>query len=274
MKKFFTEVKAALSKSDIYTKPEHNTVAKALTYIAILILVISAIRAIFFGVLFFPVLGDLSALSTRAIDKYPADLVLTLKNQKLSTNREAPYILPSEASDTPNTKAFPYKNYVVIDTSKSLDLKTFKTYNTSVLITADGYMSADNRGSVKIQTFKKFPDYVLSKSVVTGFGTKIHNVVANFSWLILGLFILFMWVILSIGTYIGTLFLSLVGTLVTFGITRIKKHTLTFSQLFALSVYAYTIVLLYGLVNSVLHWPGWIGLVLFVGMILFVEKKA
>ena len=271
MKKFFEGIKACLTKSHIYTKPEHNTASKALAYAAILVLVLSAAKAIVFGIFFFPALGDLRLVLTDTVNKFPADLILTLKDEKLSINKPVPYILPTENK---TGTAPDHKNLIVIDTSKDLDLKTFQMYDTSVLVTQDGYMAADNKGGIKIQAFKKIPNYVLSKSVVTNYGTKINGLLSSFSWLIVFLFIIFTGIVLSIGTYIGVLLFSLLGVLITLIVTRIKKHTLSFSQLFVLSVYVYTIVLLFDSVNYLLQWPSWIGFILFVGLTLFVEKKA
>lgn len=271
MKNFFTDIKHSLSKSSVYTHPETNTVKKSLGVIAILVVILAFIQAVVLGLLFSPALHELRIVANESIDKFPAELVLTLKDGRLSMNRTAPYILPL---DPKNVEKNDHKNFIVIDTSKTLDFKALESYDTAVLITQDGYMTSDTNGKIEAQSFKSFPDYVLSKDVLTPLQAKMDNIFGKFLWVVAIAFSLLMWVVISVGGFVGAMFWALIGILLVLLVSRIRMYKLSFSQLYALSLRAYVGVVLFSFANYLLQLPGWVGVFVFLVPLLFIEKKA
>jgi len=273
MKNLITEVKDSLSKSDVYQKPEANTAKTALKYIAKLILVISAIKAITLGVLFVPMMREFKDFMLTAVDKFPADLVLTLSKEELSMNKPNPYKVPAPKEEG---KSSTLENLIVIDTSKTLDIPAFLSYKTAILVTKDGFISMDNKnGGMKAQTFRKFPDVTISKETIAPYVGKISTFFGSLSGLWIALLTVLVWVGVSVVMYVGTMLASLLGSLVVFIVTKIKGHKLPFTALYGLSVRAYTSCLLLGLLATFgIGLPGWVSFVVFILIIsLFVSKK-
>ncbi|HEU0081179.1 MAG TPA: DUF1189 family protein [Candidatus Paceibacterota bacterium] len=272
MKSFFAQLKGSLSKSPLYQSPENNSLGRAFGYIAILVAAIALVKAVAFGIAFAPAVGALKDLAAQSIQKFPADLTLTLSKGVLSMNKPSPFILPSEAKKGDNKPA--HRNAVVIDTEKSLSLETYQSYDTDVLVGSAGYMAKNGRGGVQLQTFGSLPDTVLTKEKVDSYYARFAGFVDSFSALGVVVLTVFVWIILSALSYVGALFLSLLGVLVALAVTRIKGHQLPFSRLYALSLYAYTIVALLGLIKMFLGFSSWISLLAFVLILaLFVSDR-
>ncbi len=265
MKHFIAQVKGSLWKSDIYEQPTLNRTKTALGYITLLILVVSLIKIIPFGLNVSPTLASLGIFVNESAGKYPADMVLTLTKGTLSMNRKSPYVVPMKSE---NGVKPPLTNTLVIDTDKTLDFKTFSEYDTFILITKDGYMALDSRGTIKAQTFRSMPDTVISREKVDTYLGKFNDFIANFGAGKILLVSLALFILLSILTFIGVLLAALVGVLGVLAITSMKGHKLSFSQLYALSLYTMTAVLILGIIG------GYIALPFFIYPLLFIVVLA
>jgi len=274
MKNLFLQIKNSLSKSHIYKDPENQKAGPALKYIAVLVIVVAVIQTVLLSIFFIPALYKFKEFALEAVAKYPADLVLTLKGGELSMNRPNPYLVPIKEDEKKIFDKNRYENIVVIDTDKSLDFMAYESYKTAILITKNGFIVEKENGGIEAQTFKKFPDYVLSKTSIDEIVNKFDNFISTLPTILIVLMVILTWILISIGSYISALFLSLLGTLVVLVTTKIKGYSLSFSNLFALSLYGYTSVILLGIIKIFFPFSGWISFVVFVILFsLLIDKK-
>ncbi len=271
MKQFFLNVKASLSKSTIYESPENNKAGQAIKYITLLSLFTGVLSTVVAMLFFVPTINKAKVISIDFLSQYPNDLVLTLLKGKLSMNQPSPYVVVMPEND----EVFPnnLKNIVVIDTNAKLDLETFEKYETFALLTKDGYMALGER-KIEINSFREFPDYTLSKTKVDSYIAKIESfsgVKYSLVMLVIGIGMLLFF---SIVGFVGTLFMSLFGSIITLAITRIKGHKLSFEQIYALTLFAATVGFAVSLVNIIFPLPFWVSPILFILILTaFVTDK-
>ncbi len=258
--------KQSLSRSPLYEKPEANTFAAAIKYFTLLLLVATAIKAIIFAWIFVPALYSAKDMAFQFIDRYPADLTLTLSKGELSQSRQSPIVVTAADMGMATST---FANFLVVDASKPLDLQTFATYNAGILVAKDGYMVVDRNGGYKIQSFKNVPDYTLDKATLESYRPKIASAFGGLSLILIPLALIFTFAFMYAGAYALALAANLVGVLLALIITRIKGHKLGFGQLYALSLYAYTVVVLIGLAGLFVGISGWISAAAFVLVLAF-----
>lgn len=265
MKSFLSQLRQSLYRSPLYRHLDSNSASRAISYVAVLIALIALAKAIGFGAIFGPMLGDMKNEFERLIDRYPNELVLTIKDGSLSMNRTSPLVIPVEPG---NELGKNYKNLVVIDTAKNLDLETYSSYDTMVLITKSGAMYEKDR-KVEVQSFKEAPDYVVTKAKAGELKSTVDKFFGKFSAFVIIFMTLFMWIMIAIGGFILALFLSLIGILPALAFSRMRGWKLSFSQLYALALYAYTIVVLLGIVGLFTDFSSWITLVAYLLILAF-----
>jgi hypothetical protein len=270
MHNFLAQLRASFSKSPIYEKPEENSLPNAIGYIAVAVTIIAFILATIAGFRFLPALAQMKVYMAEALEKFPADLKVELKKGALSMNQPSPYIVPVKAEKAPA-----HKNFIVIDTDKTLDFKAFESYDTYVFATKDGYMAYDERGAIKAQTFKNFPDFSLSKESVEPYKAKTEAFLARFSVLGVVIVTILLWILLTVIGFVGTLAFSVLGVLFTLAVTKLKGHDLSFPELFALSLYSFSWVIAIGIVRIFVPVLWWVYILVFLVVLwFFVDKKA
>jgi len=273
MKNLFGQIKDSLSRSHIYKNPEDLKAGQTIKYIAVLVISVALIETVILSLFFIPALYEFKQFVTETVAKYPADLVLTLSKGELSMNRPSPYVVPIKEDDKNVFDKNQYENIVVIDTEKSLDFMAYESYKTAILITKNGFMVEKENGGIEAQTFKQFPDYVLSKASLDEMVNKFDKFISTLPIILIIVGIILAWILISIGLFASSLFISLFGTLVVLIITKIKGHSLAFSNLYALSLHGFTAVLLLGIIKIIFPFSSWISFIVFVALLSILIKK-
>lgn len=166
---------------------------------------------------------------------YPAELVVSIKEGKLSINQPVPYIIATPKEFIKGEENFP-KNIIVFDTAGTLD--DLKKYDTVFLVNEVNVL-ANDASNGKIQTFplKEFPDGEVSQKVVTDLAAKLTPYISVVAY---GMFaILFVFVFINnlifkfVDFVIVGLILSLVG--------KIRGVSLHFRQYLQVAMHAATL---------------------------------
>jgi len=233
-----------------------ETNGAAIKYYYKLVMVLALILTVIFSVIFVPALLSFTKLiKTEGATWYPADLVVTIKEGKVSINAPEPYKFPLpvswleqmkkvETTNKPNAKNWDLENLLVIDTQNQFNLDQFKTYQTPVWITADSFIYEDNNG-INIRPLAKEFSLIIDQAKVSywiGQITPFLNALAP----ILVIF-LFLVLVVAFSVYLLTFFLI---ALLVMLIGRLKQIKLSYGEAYRVAIHAATLPL----IISALSW--------------------
>jgi len=201
---------------------------------------------------------------------YPDELVLTIRNKKITTNVIEPYSI-----DFPDDKKIPvegYKHLLTINTRASID--DFQKYNSVFLLAGDYIVTPDNEGrSYKVlpldDYLKKIPDGAyLNKGLYL---EMVKKALPYFDYLprIVDLVILFLIVlspILITGlSLLGKLLFLLIYSFFLWLLALVLKRGLSYAKVFQMSMHGLTLPILLGAFLSLINFP-----IPFVSTIIFL----
>lgn len=185
-----------------------------------------------------PVSLFINRFQTRAEFLFPADLVLTVHNGKLSTNAIEPlrFPIPFELfTDTPGAISDQNQEYLVtIDTNAGVD--AYKNSRSLIFVTGESLV-VGRENEQRIYSLQDFGDVVIDKTYVTDLFTKINP------WLKLAPFILVIFFFLTFALVlpIMRLFSLCVLTLILLCAAKLMKINIGYQKLFQIGLHALTL---------------------------------
>ncbi len=207
------------------------------------IVLVVFLLSVAYAVMFYVTIGKkiptyIQKYSAQALDGYPSDLVVTIKDGKLSKNIPGTlhlYPLPEDFSKKSNEEALP--TYVVtINDKESVSLESYKKADSLVLLANDGMVSRGEKG-IEIRPYSDMSqsakEFTFDKSVIVAVVDKVHEYEPRISWIIVSCMVIFVTLFAPSGFLIATLLYGLVVMWLSMWIMK-KKATYTESYIIAL----------------------------------------
>ncbi|MEO8637694.1 MAG: DUF1189 family protein [Candidatus Taylorbacteria bacterium] len=277
--KLFQTIKDSINNPEFYRAEKNASFKKAFGYFFKLTLLSALCLTLILSAKMIPSL--VVGLSEESINKvlsyYPQELEVTIKDGHASTNVKEPYFLlwPSEfvqASSNPNagTSHLP-KNLLVIDTKGVFAIDTFSTYDTSLFLTKDYFVSAKNEGQeLSIQKLPPSLNVTINRAQLSTWVEKIRP------WLvcIIPLFIVGLFVAIYLANIVLSLFMILILSVIIWIVALIRKQNFSYSQIYKLGLYGVTVVVMLRVLYFLLGVPSFwfIDSVIFL-LLMFLNTK-
>lgn len=172
--------------------------------------------------------GQLKRFVAEQTKLFPVELVISVRNGKLSTNVEEPYVISFEG-----------KPFITIDTQVSTEL--FEKVGTPVLVTENNVMMArPNRSYEKrIYSLEKVDDFTLDRQ---RFNSLVTDKLGPFLIWLPKLLMVVIWLGAGVGvTLVKFMWVAMVTGLVWVGV-KLAKVKLTYKQLMQMGLVAVTLV--------------------------------
>jgi len=254
---FLRTIKKSIYDRDFYSKIKTGDFASALKYYTLFILCIAFVVAIPLGISFFMFsshIKDSGDVRATALDIYPNELVLNLKDGQMASNVPEPFgILMPKAFDVKQST-----NLIVINTRGTISPVDFKRYNTAVILGGDALWIYDSKNDkIEIQKFSKMNAGVLvvNKQKVTEWINLVFRIGEKIIIVLLVLLPLFLFSFF----WFAYLFYLLFGAVIIWIIAKLRKVDITYGQSYKLGLYLITLPILYGVLSvaslSVLRIP-------------------
>lgn len=235
---FFHSIRDSIYSPKFYKGIPKTGFGRALGYYFLLNLLLTIITVAFFiGPVTAGVKEVTAKIIPQVIEKYPADLQISIKNGQVSTNVEQPYMiaLPDEADDESSVE-----NLLVIDTTAPFSDAQFDEYSTVAILTKDHiYYRDPEKGEIRGQELRNIDDFTLDRKTLMDFVKQATPFLNMLTPLIIFFAFLFMY-FLSVVRLITLLFTALIVFLV----MKATKPVLTYSAAYKTVLYAITAALL------------------------------
>lgn len=197
---------------------------------------------IFKNLIFYNALGEFQTSLIKAFDNYPQNLIIKIRNNRLTSNFDRPYIFWL------NYKNVPHPVFVIDE--RATKEKVYQYDSTAILINSDGVIKRTNFG-LRFYPFRMKNDFIITKERVNQLKKIILRFFKLFQVLIpllLGLLFIILFIFFSLVKIFSLAIISLLGFLVTklFGI---RTH---FKKVFQISLHSVTLPLVYEL--SIFLW--------------------
>ena len=221
----------------------------SLKYFAVLALIASLIT---FSSTVKPITQDLSegisALESTALNAFPEDLVVTLKDGELSINQPEPYIfaMPKDFTDEPETKT--PSNFLVFDSIGTLD--DLEKYDTLILVNRTNIL-VQGSNKVEVYPLKDYPDGELTAEILRSFANEVKPFLKAIPYIVLT-FALLGTVLYYFGFRLAYLVIVSLA-LMAFGSLRGLK--LSFSKYYQVGLHAITLPLIIEVLSDAFQFP-------------------
>jgi len=227
--KFIQTVRDSIYNPSFYQTLNERTVGKSIRYFLLLSFVLALLSTV-------AIVPDIFAfLSPKTVDEivqtYPSDLEIRIKEGKVSTNQQEPYVLPGGFDDD---KA----NLLVIDTKTPLESTQFAEYSTHVLLKQDFAIVADDQGG-RLIPLDAVKDFALSRAIIASWAEKFYPYLMPMA---IGASLV-LWLGLWIANLFTFIYLLLAALLVML-LGRMMKQKLSYKESYRVALYAVTLPLI------------------------------
>jgi hypothetical protein len=285
MKTFIHNLKLAFTQSELYQNPASFKLKGGLVHILWLSIILSIVSTIYVVSIALPVIKSGAEYGALFAEKFPEQLILTLKNNTLSMNVPSPFEISYKklyneiATSTVNLQEHQNRaeNFIVIDTDHNVELATFDAYKTDMFLGKDGIISKDSSGSLRVNYYKsaKINELIISKPIVIGWNNTLQSTVKQLSLLII-IIISFIIIVLSTAySYIQLLLASLLGAIIVKLVASVKGwKNFPYTDGLKIALYAITIKTIINLVGYIIPLPWFLTVALFTAIVVgFIPHK-
>jgi hypothetical protein len=263
LKNFWFDVKHSFYGPDIYASRLKESFWKGVYFILKFGLIMSIVLSISFLLALRPVYKEL--LTGNFVEKYypNEDLQIDIKDGKVSTNVEEPYIVKAPNDLNKNQRDLDKKeNLFVIDTSDNLVLEKINSYNSYLVLTKDSLII--NQSSVRSQTMSLsfIKDLTINENNLMDWSTKLAGVIKIASIPLMILLVLFS----TLGYVLSYLFVSIFAALIVMLVGKIFKRNLSYKESYKISLFAFGPLLVINtiaLIFTVANIPSFVSFLIF-----------
>ncbi len=215
-----------------YKQIKHTKLFFSFKYFVMLIFIINLITIPFFLNKIFSggKIDELKTQINQTLSKYPQDLKIQIKNNRLTTNLNKPYIMWISLNSVPNA-------LFVID--ERADLQDLQKYNGIFLVNSD-HIIVNDKNDFKINKLTVKSDIEIDKLSVEKFREYLNSffTILPFFSVFLGLLIIIFVPLFVV--FFKTLYLITISVFA-FLLTRPFNHNIHFKRVFQISLHASTI---------------------------------
>lgn len=240
---FFNKIKSSVFDPDFYSKIKHQSLASALKYFFLFILLLSTVNIVIIAYeLGVKIPGEIKLSVNNAVSSFPPDLEVSLDDGQVTTNAPEPYFIPFPEMDK-ETGYSGLNNILVIDTKTPFTSAQFDQYKTIAWLTKDSLFYQNREFDQRSLDLSKFDDISINKAFVRDLVNKITP------WLnYLGpVLILFTFIGMFIGFSFSLIYFLFLAVLIFF-LSSIFKWGLNYSASYKTAIYASTLAFILDLI--------------------------
>ena len=229
-------------KASFYQEGKAVSFWKAFWKVVLVIFLMSIVTSVVFYVTFGKKMpASLHSYANQALNGYPSDLVITIKDGELSKNIPGElhlYPLPKETMIEKPQEDSSFEYALTINDTESVSLSLYQKSKSLIVLAKDGMVIQDNKG-IKIAPYKEMSkqakDFSFTKSMIVPVVAKVNEYADVTPFVIMMCIVIFMTIFSSLTYLTLTLFYGLVVMLLSVWITGKK---IGFSESYILSLYA------------------------------------
>lgn len=166
----FVKIKNSIYNPEYYSEVIEKPFSYSFKYLLVFALLFALVFTIVVTIRFIPTVNLLSEKALQIADYFPQDLAITIKDGKVSTNVQEPYLvkIPQEwkSSNGADSEYADMENIIAIDTRGKFDMDTFNSYKTFILLTSDSIAYIE-QGKISITSLSGVKDFTLNKGKVS-----------------------------------------------------------------------------------------------------------
>jgi len=175
---FFKTIFASIYSPQFYQTIPQKTLWAALRYFLLLVFLLTVVQTIISaGPISSSFKNAVKNLVYSLVDLYPQELIITIKDGKVSTNVEEPYFIPllgtaSEFWQAQGEEAETLENLLVIDTKTPYSSAQMNEYSTVALLTKDALFVREDQGEINVFDLSKISGFTLDRALIDSFVAK------------------------------------------------------------------------------------------------------
>jgi hypothetical protein len=244
----FKKIKNSVYGPDYYGQAEKKPFSYSLKYYLLFVLIISFLATIVVSVKTVPQIKSFADYFLGSvINRYPAELEVTIKSGKVSTNVQEPYFVGMPKK----WEGAGYENILVIDTKNSFTEESFVGYKTACLLNETSIICYDKK-DIKITSLKDVPDTTINKDKIISLAGKF----TPFLRLIYPAFIILVFCVIFF-SYSWRLAYLLIFAILVWIIAKLKKVDMGYKKSYQLGLHLLTMpVIVTFLLEAVLKLTG------------------
>lgn len=265
MKNFIKAIRSSVYDPEFYKSLDSKKTSSAFTYFIKLNVIVALIFSIGLAITIIPIVFVVTNESnvSKAIEFFPAELSIEIKNGQAISNISGPYIIPIKSKIIDQTRSkITQKNLITIDTTNPFDLEQFKSSDSMVYLSKDYFAYQENGGQIKIQPLKGIGDMTISKNSISSWVSSVIPYVRA----LLPLAIVCLIILSFLSLFIGNIIFTLIASLVVLVIEKVRKINVDFKSIFKKALHLVTAIVLLDLALFIFHF----GSIWLVNIILFL----
>jgi len=237
----FEEIGKSIYSPSYYSNLRNERFFASFSYFISVAIIVSLVATAVITLRVFPLAKTtLQNLGPEVIERFPEGLIITIKDNQISTNSSGSVAIPFDLGSS--TLKLP-TNFLVIDTANPFDETRFKNASTVLYLTKDTIYAANEDGGIEQSEKVEIPDVVIDRASVLRWS---HDLVPLLSWLPF----VFVFAIFFAGLWLSSLVLMelILGALVIMLASRARGVALSYKESYQIGLHAITLRLLLGIV--------------------------
>jgi hypothetical protein len=258
----FKNLSNSIYNPEFYKNLKNQPTKASLRYYFSFVTYISILSAIFISVFILPKLWFLTSKDTviNAINQFPADLEVAVKNGIATSNAKEPYVVNLDqefqkifGKDLKNADTISKNGpgVLIIDTKDTYSLDSFKEYPNFTLLTKDSLVSKnESQGKTTINNLKGVPDLTINKTTLLSWESSLRPYV----WIITPMFILGAFLV-NMFIYCLYLLILFVTALLILLMAKLMKVEANYAYSYRISLHAVTLSIIFEAILMVFGFP-------------------
>lgn len=284
LSRFFTTIQRSLTDVAFYHDLLKGRLRDGVWYLTKLLFVLGTMEILFVAALATPYIPSAETflrdnLAT-AEQVFPEGLEVTIDNGKLSTNSAEPVLLPIPdawadvfASDD---AAMTFSSLVVIDPAASAE--DYSAKGAVVLFTETSAVFPDSDGGLRVFPLADLdlpPAFVIDNTMVDGLAESVRSMLSSVQpilWSVLAFCVFILPFLLTAFSLLSKMLWLLLPVLLLFAFAKARGLGRTYAEIYRLSLYGLTPVILVSTASSLVNFPlgFWLSLVVFLAFMGYV----
>ena len=284
LSRFFATIHRSLTDVSFYREALKGRLRSGIGYLAALFYMLWILQIGFFAATVVPYIPQAQAFLERhltiAQSTFPADLEIMIDGGTLSTNSANPVVVPLpdvwQQALTEGDEPFPFSSLAVIDTTASVE--DYADKGGMVLLTQSSMIFADKDNGLRVMPFSEFelpPGFTVDKAMVDELAGGVRPMLASVQPLLWGIFafsVLLLPLLLTGLSLVGRMLWLLLPVLLLWTFVRARGMRMQYGDIYHLSLYGLTPVILVSTASSLVHFPFgmWLSLGVFLAFMGYV----
>lgn len=242
LKTFFRSLYLSATNPSYYRDILRTKMSFSVKYFLMLSLFMGVVSTIVWSSILIPQIKSFSqTLKSKAETYFPNDLVITLQNGKLSTNRKDPIIVALPFETANNAKN------IVIDPTASVS--AMENYQAGILINETAVSFVEENGQIQTYPLKEAGNFTLNKTEYSKIITTAEKYMDTLpSLLPAGLLVL-----VTFFSLIGLALKILLYSVLTYIVARLQNFSLTYQKSFQITIHAITPIVFLQIIETIFN---------------------